>query len=165
MLFLQPNGEDLYHYTDGYPSWSVYLEHVAKDGAWGDHVILVAAAYVYNTPICVISSLPGCDNIIINPDLPVCHGTDALVLGHVHEEHYVSLKPIQGKVDYSSGGGSVQSEAGMCTCCTVWKRVYVKTSQYWSIINGCFFVIEMGRITDDSVVQHEGSRFETAFGT
>lgn len=69
---------------------------MAKDGVWGDHVVLVAAANVYETPIRVISSLPAHDEILIFPKDPPA-GTDALVLGHIHEEHYVSLVPKQGK--------------------------------------------------------------------
>jgi len=66
-----------------------------KDGTWGDHLVLRAAANCYKTPIRVISSL-GCD-IIINPDRPVDY-TSPLVLGHIHEKHYVSLRPRQGKL-------------------------------------------------------------------
>ena len=61
----------------------------------GDHLILRAAANCYKTPIRVISSLE-CD-IIINPDRPV-DNTSPLVLGHIHEEHYVSLQPRHGKL-------------------------------------------------------------------
>lgn len=70
---------------------------MAKDGTWGDHVILLAAANVYSTPIRVVDSRPGCEDIIINPVPPVFHSTDVLVLGHVPEKHYVSLLPIPGK--------------------------------------------------------------------
>lgn len=93
MLLLQPDGTDLLNFTHGYPSWTAYLEKMGKDGTWGDHVILLAAANVYSTPIRVISSLPGRDDVIINPDPPVNHSTNKLVLGHIHEEHYVSLIP------------------------------------------------------------------------
>ena len=94
---MQPDGTDLFLFTDGYPTWTAYLETMAKGGAWGDHVILVAAANCYNTGIRVISSLLRCSDILIKPDMSVCHSSDALVLGHVHEEHYVSLLPIPGK--------------------------------------------------------------------
>lgn len=96
MLLSQPGGTDLFNFTHGYPSWPSYLEDMAKDGVWGDHVVLVAAANVYETPIRVISSLPAHDEILIFPKDPPA-GTDALVLGHIHEEHYVSLVPKQGK--------------------------------------------------------------------
>ena len=95
LFFSQPDGTDLSNFTDGYPSWTSYLENMARDGIWGDNVMLFAAANHFNTPIRVISSLPDHEDIIIKP--PVCHGADTLVLGHVHEEHYVSLLPLQGK--------------------------------------------------------------------
>jgi len=66
-----------------------------KDGTWGDHLVLRAAASCYKTPVRVISSLD-CD-IIINPDHPV-DNTCPLVLGHIHEKHYVSLQPREGEL-------------------------------------------------------------------
>lgn len=89
----QPNGTDLSNFTDGHSSWTAYLENLGKDATWGDHVVLFAAANLYSTPIRVISSLPGRDDIIINPDPPVFHSSDGLVLGHIQEVHYVSLIP------------------------------------------------------------------------
>ena len=58
-------------------------------------MVLVAAATYFNCVVRVISSLPDHDDIYITPDLP---GFDAaqlaeLVLGHMHEDHYVSLVP------------------------------------------------------------------------
>ena len=67
-----------------------------KDGTWGDHVILHAAANCYKTCIRVISSLD-CD-VMISPDHPSAVNTNPLVLGHIHEKHYVSLQPRQGKL-------------------------------------------------------------------
>ena len=64
-----------------------------KDGTWGDHLILRAAANCYKTPIRVISSLDR--DITINPD-HVVGNTSPLVLGHIHEKHYVSLQQSQG---------------------------------------------------------------------
>lgn len=70
---------------------------MARDGTWGDNLMLLAAANHFSTPIRVISSLSDHEDIIIHPQPPVCHNTDTLVLGHVHEEHYVSLLPQSGK--------------------------------------------------------------------
>ena len=67
-----------------------------QDGTWGDHVILCAAANCYETCIHVVSSLPNGNDVIIRPHCPV-DKSKPLVLGHVHEVHYVSLQPIQGK--------------------------------------------------------------------
>ena len=65
-----------------------------KDGTWGDHVILHAAANVLNTRIRVISSL-GSD-VMISPNDPGVNDTNPLVVGLIHEMHYVSLQPEQG---------------------------------------------------------------------
>jgi len=66
---------------------------MSKDGTWGDHLVLLAAANYCRTDIRVISSLGR--EVLISPDRPV--NTNPLVLGHIHEEHYVSLHPKHGK--------------------------------------------------------------------
>lgn len=65
-----------------------------KDGTWGDHLVLIAAANCFKTHIRVISSLG--HDLIISSDHPVTNSSP-LVLGHIHEEHYVSLHPRLGK--------------------------------------------------------------------
>ena len=65
-----------------------------KDGTWGDHVILHAAANCYKTGIRVISSL-GCD-VTINPSHLGFVNTNRFVVGNIHEKHYVSLRLKQG---------------------------------------------------------------------
>ena len=67
---------------------------MAKDGTWGDHVVLFAAANHFQTPIRIISSLN--HEIVVQPDHALAD-TNPLVLGHIHELHYVSLQPRQGK--------------------------------------------------------------------
>ena len=67
---------------------------MAKDGTWGDHVVLFAAANHFQTPIRIISSLD--HEIVVQPDHALAD-TNPLVLGHIHELHYVSLQPRQGK--------------------------------------------------------------------
>ena len=66
-----------------------------QDGAWGDHVILCAAANSFGTCIHVVSSLSHSNDVIITPHCPVDE-SKPLVLGHIHEVHYVSLQPVQG---------------------------------------------------------------------
>jgi len=66
-----------------------------KNGTWGDHLVLRAASSCYKTPIRVISSLDF--DLVINPD-HLAGNTSLLVLGHIHEKHYVSLQPTQGKL-------------------------------------------------------------------
>ena len=65
-----------------------------QDGTWGDHVILYGTANCYETCIDVISSQS--NHHTIRPDGHVM-STNPLVLGHVHELHYVSLQPKQGE--------------------------------------------------------------------
>ena len=67
---------------------------MAKDGTWGDHMVLFAAANHFQTPIRIISSLD--HEIVVQPDDALAN-TSPLVLGHIHELHYVSLQPRQGK--------------------------------------------------------------------
>ena len=62
------------------------------DGTWGDHVILHGAANCFQTCIHVISSLQHRHDVMICPEYDVT-GSNRLVLGHVHELHYVSLIP------------------------------------------------------------------------
>ena len=67
---------------------------MAKDGTWGDHVVLFAAANHFQTSIRIISHLDR--EIVVQPDHALAD-TNPLVLGHIHELHYVSLHPRQGK--------------------------------------------------------------------
>ena len=72
---------------------------MAKDGTWGDHVVLFAAANHFQTAIRIISSLDR--EIVVNPEHAVADPTP-LVLGHIHELHYVSLQPRKGTILVSS---------------------------------------------------------------
>ena len=90
------DGTDLFHFVEGHATWDGYLTDMERDGTWGDHVILWAAANCYQIAIHVISSLPGLIKVIIKPDVPFDQSKH-LVLGHVHELHYVSLQPLQGR--------------------------------------------------------------------
>ncbi|XP_022797592.1 trichohyalin-like, partial [Stylophora pistillata] len=67
-----------------------------QDGAWGDHVILCAAANCYKTCIRVVSSLNAAHDVILRPQCPVDESR-TLALGHIHEVHYVSLHSTQAK--------------------------------------------------------------------
>jgi len=67
-----------------------------QDGTWGDHLILYATSNCYKTYIHVISSQSNHRDLTIRPDGHVI-STNPLVLGHVHEVHYVSLQPKQGE--------------------------------------------------------------------
>ena len=93
-FFLQADGTDLCNFVHGHETWDDYLTYVEQDGAWGDHLILCAAANCFETCIHVVSSLH--NDVVIRPHSPVDE-SKPLVLGHIHEVHYVSLQPIQGK--------------------------------------------------------------------
>ena len=90
-LFLQPDGTDLFHFVDGHETWPDYLTYMEQDGSWGDHLILYAAANLFKTCIHVVSSLD--NDVDIRPHGPVDE-SKPLVLGHIHDVHYVSLQPI-----------------------------------------------------------------------
>ena len=90
---LQPDGTELFQFVYGYSSWDAYLTSMMTDGTWGDHVILHGAATRFETCIHVISSLPHHNDVIICPEYDDT-GDNRLVLGHVHELHYISLLPV-----------------------------------------------------------------------
>ena len=95
-LLLQSDGTELFHFVHGCVSWADYLKNMAADGTWADHVILHAAANCFKTSIHVISSLSDRHDVTISPEGAVdCSGR--LVLGHIFEHHYVSLRPKPGK--------------------------------------------------------------------
>ena len=89
----------MFNFVSGYPSWGEYLLSLAKDGTWGDHVVLFAAANRFQTVIRIISSLDR--EIVVYLEQAVAD-TIPLVLGHIHELHYVSLQPRKGKILVSS---------------------------------------------------------------
>ena len=91
LFVLQTDGTELFQFVDGYSSWGAYLTSMMADGTWGDHVILHGAAKCFQTCIHVISSLPHHNDVMICPEYD---DDSRLVLGHVHELHYVSLLPI-----------------------------------------------------------------------
>ena len=77
--------------------WDAYLTSMMTDATWSDHVIPHGAANCFETCIQVVSSHH--NDVIICPEYDVT-ASNRLVLGHVHELHYVSLIPpkegIQG---------------------------------------------------------------------
>ena len=83
------------NFVSGYPSWHEYLQSMAKEGTWGDHVVLFAAANYFQTAIRVISSLDR--ETVVHPEHAVADPTP-LVLGHIPELYYVSLQPRKGTI-------------------------------------------------------------------
>ena len=87
----------MFNFVSGYPSWREYLQGMAKDGTRGDHVVLFAAANYFQTTIRIISSLDR--EIVVHSEHAVnVADTTPLVLGHIHELHYVSLQPRKGTI-------------------------------------------------------------------
>ena len=84
---------------------------MAKDGTWGDHLVLFAAANYFQTPIRIISSLDR--EIVVQPDHAVAD-TSPLVLGHIHDLHYVSLQPRRGKTFFPIASILVYLTCGEC---------------------------------------------------
>ena len=84
----------LFNFVDQkeYPTWKEYLKKMERDGTWGDHLILQAAARHLNCVIHIISSHPEFD-VKIEPDSnsTTCDVAE-LLLGHIYEYHYVSLE-------------------------------------------------------------------------
>ena len=93
-LFLQPDGTDLRHFVDSHEKWADYLTYMQQDGAWGDHLILWAAANCFKTCIHVVSNRS--NDVVIRPRGPFDE-SEPLVLGYVQEEYYISIQPIQGE--------------------------------------------------------------------
>ncbi|XP_015780920.1 PREDICTED: uncharacterized protein LOC107358863 isoform X2 [Acropora digitifera] len=85
------DGTELASFLDAhrFPSWAEYLQKMAQD-EWGDHRILFAAANWSQCNIRVISSVPS-HEVTMSPLHPNSDA-DVLVLGHVFELHYVSLR-------------------------------------------------------------------------
>ncbi len=65
---------------------------MSKDGTWGDHIVLVALANALGKTIRVVTSLDT-DQYDIVVDTDDNDGAPIL-LGHLSENHYVSLEPV-----------------------------------------------------------------------
>jgi hypothetical protein len=95
-LFLKgPDGAiDLRRYVE--KPWEDYCRDAARDGVWGDHVHLLAAAHAFQRDICVVTSSQqggseNCLTWISSPD--PSYGGGPFLLGHIWESHYQSLMP------------------------------------------------------------------------
>lgn len=82
-------------------TWESYLQRMKKSGEWGDHIILQALAdvfllniSVYNT---VYTDIRRTD--ITGEQYPSMTKKFHIVLGHVGESHYFSLRPLQWRTE------------------------------------------------------------------
>ena len=74
-------------------AWPTYVENMARDGTYGDHVTLQASADLFNFQFIVISSLGPAATAVISPmdSLPLC----SFHIDHFAEgdgEHYTGLQ-------------------------------------------------------------------------
>ena len=109
-----------------------------QDGTWGDHVILYGTANCYKTYIRVISSQSNHRDFSIRPDGHVI-STNPLVLGHVHEVHYVSLQPKQGEASCNR-----QTDSLLVLSVYLFNSYKVKLTTSHCVIRAC---LQGGRIT------------------
>lgn len=82
-------------------TWEFYLQRMKKPGEWGDHIILQALADVFLLHISVYNT--------VHTDIRRTEITGEqylsmtnkfhIVLGHVGESHYFSLRPLQWKTE------------------------------------------------------------------
>jgi hypothetical protein len=87
-VFRGPDGMfDVSHHIT-YGTLKEYLRRMSADGEWGDHIMLIAAAELYEMRIHIISS--------VGPPIDIVprNAIRASYLGHLHELHYRSLLPL-----------------------------------------------------------------------
>lgn len=82
----------------GADDWPGYLAGMARHGrAWGDEATLLAASALFRVRIVVISSISKEYCHVVTPPkhwrMRLCNGV--VHLGHHHEYHYVSTRPLQ----------------------------------------------------------------------
>lgn len=82
---------------------------MSKDGTWGDRIVLVALANALSRTIRVVTSLEtDCYEIVVETDNP--EGAPIL-LGHLSENHYVSLEPMNNSIHNVQG---IQFNTSIC---------------------------------------------------
>ena len=67
------------------------IQYMAQDGEWADHVIIQVCSEVLRRPILIVNSDPWNELVFVKPrTTDKVHGR-AIILGHLNNEHYVSL--------------------------------------------------------------------------
>ena len=81
--------------------FDAYLTSMSKDRTWGDHIVLVALANALEKTIRVVTSHEGdCYEVVVEAENQ--QGAPIL-LGHLSENHYVSLEPEADKPTKAKG--------------------------------------------------------------
>ncbi|EGC35636.1 hypothetical protein DICPUDRAFT_78671 [Dictyostelium purpureum] len=83
-----PNGARLSSFVS--TSWDRYCNNMAKNGTWGDHLTLIAAAEIFKTNISIISTAESEGNFVIEVT-PSKKSDSGILLSHFAEFHYGSL--------------------------------------------------------------------------
>ena len=100
-----PDGNVALNELSNGETWEKYIRRMRQDGAWGDHLVLIAAALLFRVTITVISTAS--DQPVT---IGVCQDTISnIFIFHICELHYVSLCDID-ETDH----GRTQLE-GQCT--------------------------------------------------
>lgn len=77
--------------------WAEYVHALTRDGEWGDHVTLLAAAEAFQTKITIIDSIPDETNCVVTIVPSIDHPEadpdtlPTLLLAHLSEYHYFPL--------------------------------------------------------------------------
>lgn len=75
-----------------YLEWNKYCDLMEKNGTWGDHITLIAAAEIFNRSIVIVSSIPGSNFITeIVPMKGPSEGSKPMYLSHYAEFHFTTL--------------------------------------------------------------------------
>jgi len=74
-------------------SWEQYCDRMNREGEWGDHLTLIAAAEVFKSSIVIISSVLG-DNFVVEVLPTFCIPENTIMLSHFAEFHYGSVIPV-----------------------------------------------------------------------
>ncbi|EGC28943.1 hypothetical protein DICPUDRAFT_159545 [Dictyostelium purpureum] len=90
--FKLPNGATLSNFVSE-ASWEDYCSNMSKNGTWGDHLTLVAAAELYKTNITIISSVASQNSFFIEIK-PRIKSDRNIILSHFSEFHYGSLSQM-----------------------------------------------------------------------
>ena len=91
-----PGERTLLRDSVGVPNWKGYIREMGNHGVtWGDEATLLAASVLFKAEIVVISSVSEdyC-HIVTPPDVWKVPLRTRLYLGHYHEYHYVSTRPL-----------------------------------------------------------------------
>ena len=77
-----PDGSQMEDWIEN-RNWDEYLDHMRRDGVWGDEITLIAVANMFTVEITIISSLPGNSVRILTPAGGDPRNMPTLLLGHL----------------------------------------------------------------------------------